>query len=217
MPAEDLPPQVEAALVLIDATAAQPHETALHVLLMQFRNAITVAQQHEITQANLLARLRPGTRTLLSLAEATFGRTRPQIQNLASSPWNLNAYAIHSAFDETVLTSEDFLRNLCDYAASGASWEDAHKAIIEASKSRRAGTEKRPGVSLTRVFVPQDVRDAAAKTTPGGVTFRKKTRSQAKKKKEKKAAEQDAAEQEGGEEEARYAKNLPPPHQQAFC
>ncbi|GME23912.1 hypothetical protein GTA08_BOTSDO13049 [Neofusicoccum parvum] len=156
---------------------------------MQFRNAVTAAHQHKITQATLLVRLRPETRTLLSIAGATFGRTRPQIQNLTSSPWNLDAYAIHSAFDETVLTSEDFLGNLCDYAASGASWEDARKAVVEASESRRAGTAKRPGVSLTRVFVPQDVRDAAAKTTPGGVTFRKKTRSQPKKKKEKNAAE----------------------------
>ncbi|KAL1618422.1 hypothetical protein SLS56_010539 [Neofusicoccum ribis] len=153
--------------------------------------AVTAARQHNIKPATLLARLRPETRKLIFIAEATFGRTRTRIHSLATSPWKLGVDEILSAFDETVLSSEDFLSNLFDFSTSGASWEDAHMAIVQASESRRSGIGRRPGISLDRVFVPQDVRDAAAATTPDGVVFRKKTRSQPKKTKGKKAAERE--------------------------
>lgn len=205
MSAEALPPEVEAALVPIDATAAEAHAVALRQLYTQFSIAVTAARQHNIKPATLLARLRPETRKLIFIAEATFGRTRTRIHSLAASPWKLGVDEILSAFDETVLSSEDFLSNLCDFSTSGASWEDAYKAIVQASESRRSGTGRRPGISLDRVFVPQDVRDAAAATTPDGVVFRKKTRSQPKKTKGKKAAEREER------QEVRYAQPLPQP------
>lgn len=209
MSAEALPPEVETAAASLDATAAESgkHAAQLQQFHLQYRGALAKAHQHKIKPATFQARLRPETRRLLLITEATFGRTRSLISSLEASPWKLGVHELQSSFDETVLGSEDFLCNLRDYASSTTSWEDARNAIIRASESRRSGTGRRPGVSLERAFVPQDVRDAANATAPGRVKFRKKTRTQAKKRKA--AGQQEDA---GEHERNRYAKQPLPPN-----
>ncbi|KAK8176192.1 hypothetical protein BKA81DRAFT_437288 [Phyllosticta paracitricarpa] len=94
-----------------------------------------------------------------AFAYATFGRTRPVLQDLAESSWALDTQAVFKFFGLHSLISHEFLRKMREFATlePAISWEEAKAALDEASNSRR----KNPGRGIPKRFwAPKDVTQA---------------------------------------------------------
>lgn len=158
-------PAVDAAILAVEAQAAviQPQENQLINLLQSYNNAREALKKHlKKRQVNALALLQPSTQRLVCTAEATVGRTRSIISELAQSRWQLHVDAFADAFDYQSLTSQDFLSELrALLRATTCDWDQAHAAISAARNARTSGTKARSGVSSTRAWIRQDLKDAA--------------------------------------------------------
>ncbi|KAK8152106.1 hypothetical protein IWX90DRAFT_87407 [Phyllosticta citrichinensis] len=94
-----------------------------------------------------------------TLIKATFGRTRPVLEDLSKSPWKLDASAILDVFGPQSLISLEFLKRLRKFAKLDCpvSWDKAKAALDEASNRRL----NNPGRGIPRCsWTPSDVTEA---------------------------------------------------------
>lgn len=118
-----------------------------------------LAEKHK--QMRVWDHLSARVRKVVAMSKYIWGRAAPSMNALAESRWELGAEALWDTLGDA-LFSPDFVRLLAYFAhhADATTWPDAHQALVAAADARRANKSRRERISVTRAWVPSDVKDA---------------------------------------------------------
>lgn len=158
---------LDAAISAVErrAAAMQPQQDDLIGLLDDYNTMRDKLKESSgKRQVNALPYLQPNTQRLVCMAEASVGRTRTAIAELAKSRWKLDKHSFADAFDYQTLISQDFISELRTLlGATTCNWDHAYCAILTARNDRISRATARSGISSSRTWIRQDIKDAAKK------------------------------------------------------